>query len=72
MSQFSWELLSADLTFTLGAVLIFIPWGAQMCYLNFSIICTKGFDIPLAHKCKFQISGRARGEVRTSKHLHSF
>lgn len=48
MSQFNWELLSADLTFNLGAVLIFIPWRAQMSYLNFSTICTD-FNIPLAH-----------------------
>lgn len=48
MNQFNWELLSADLTFNLGAVLIFIPWRAQMSYLNFSTICTD-FNIPLAH-----------------------
>lgn len=40
MSQFNWELPSADRMFSLGAVLTLFPWRAQMCYLNFSTICT--------------------------------
>lgn len=40
MIQFNREMCSANFMVSLGAVLTFIPWRAEMCYLNFSTICT--------------------------------